>query len=78
MFDVLSFASTLLLKGITCAKMEKSRIIKVLFQLFAIGMFIYQMYNSVFKFVERPVVQLTSTIKFDDMQAFVHINVFKT
>ena len=46
-------------------KMEKSALI--LFKLFAFFIFVYQMKNSITKYVEKPVAQLVSTVNFEQI-----------
>ena len=46
-------------------KTEKS--ILILFKLFAFFIFVYQMKNSITKYVEKPVAQLVSTVKFEQI-----------
>ena len=48
--------------------MKKQRLVKVIFQIVAFGIFVYQMQNSIRKYIERPIVQQTSTVRFDEIK----------
>ena len=42
--------------------------IRRLVQIIAFGIFIFQMFNSINKYIERPVVQQSSTETFEELQ----------
>ena len=48
--------------------MEKARFIKFIFIIFAIGIFNFQMQNSIRKYASEPIIQQTSVTKFDDVK----------
>ena len=47
--------------------MERQGIIKTLILLFAVGIFIFQMQNSIRKYLARPVVQMKSSVPVQDI-----------
>ena len=46
---------------------EKEKLTRILFQILALGIFLFQMENSVLKYCERPVIQQHSTITYADI-----------
>ncbi len=48
--------------------MEKDRFIKLIFLIFAIGIFIFQMQNAIEKYTKRPIIQQTSKMEFDEVK----------
>ena len=48
--------------------MESFRFARGLFQIFALGLFVYQFQNSIFKYISAPIVQQTSTTTFDEIK----------
>ena len=48
--------------------MESHKIARGLFQLFAFGLFVYQLQNSIGKYTSRPIVHQTSTTTFDEIK----------
>ena len=47
--------------------MDKIQLLKRLFEIFAFGIFVFQMQNSLRKYEDNPTVQQTSTVHFDDI-----------
>ena len=47
--------------------MELVKLIRTLVQIFALGIFVFQMQNSIRKYISRPVVQQSSTTTFDSI-----------
>ena len=48
--------------------MESIQFARGLFQLFAFGLFVYQLQNSIGKYISGPIVQQTSTTTFDEIK----------
>ncbi len=48
--------------------MKIQTVLKLLFKVLAFGIFIYQMQNSIRKYIARPIVQITSTAKLDEIK----------
>ena len=47
--------------------MDKIQLLNRLFQIFAFGIFVFQMQNSLRKYADNPTIQQTSTVNFDDL-----------
>ena len=48
--------------------MKILKLLKTLFQVFAFGIFIYQMQNSIRKYINGPIVQITSTARLHEIK----------
>ncbi len=48
--------------------MEKRALVKYFLRILVFGIFVYQMQNSILKYMERPIVQRTSTVKFEQIK----------
>ena len=47
---------------------KSKKFLRLIFQLAALGIFLFQMQNSIRKFNQRPVVQQSSTVLFDNIK----------
>ena len=61
MLDMVSVGFTLF------RDMDNTNLLKILFQIFAFGIFIFQMQNSLSKYLPKPTIQQTSTVHFDEI-----------
>ena len=48
--------------------MKIQTVLKLLFKVLAFGIFVYQMLNSIRKYIAGPIVQITSTAKLDEIK----------
>ncbi len=48
--------------------MKIKTMLKLVFKVLALGIFVYQMQNSIRKYIARPIVQITSTAKLDEIK----------